>query len=66
MFTGYFKTEIEHQTTTGHIVVTIGEGRTISEANKNAKEKAFVEAEKLGLRLTGSSKGRILEDFAQY
>jgi hypothetical protein len=62
MFKGHFKTQIEHMTTTGHVVVTIGEGQTIPEANKKAKEKAFIEAEKLGLRLTGSIKGRILEE----
>jgi len=62
MIKGYFKIQIEHITTTGHVVVTTGEGSTISEANKKAKEKAFIEAEKLGLRLTGSSKGRILEE----
>jgi hypothetical protein len=62
MITGHFKIQMEHSTTTGHVVVTFGEGRTISEANKMAKEKAFIEAEKMGLRLTGSSKGRILDE----
>jgi hypothetical protein len=62
MIKGHFKTQIEHATTTGHVVVTTGEGETIPEANKKAKQKAFIEAEKLGLRLTGSTKGRILEE----